>query len=102
MPSHVAVEDADGKLVACAPAYIKSHSQGEYVFDYGWAHAFEQAGGHYYPKLLVAVPFSPVPGPRLLAGSGPDAPQLRRVLALALAQIATQADLSSVPRQLHE
>jgi uncharacterized protein len=96
MPSHVAVEDAEGKLLACAPAYIKSHSQGEYVFDYGWAQAFERAGGHYYPKLLVAVPFSPVPGPRLLAGDSHNSPQLKRVLALALAQIATQADLSSV------
>ena len=96
MPSHVVVEDASGRLLAAAPAYVKSHSQGEYVFDYGWANAFERAGGQYYPKLLVAVPFSPVPGPRLLAGDGPDAPALRRVLARALVQIAVQADLSSV------
>ncbi len=96
MPSHVVVENAENQLVAAAPAYIKSHSQGEYVFDYGWANAFERAGGQYYPKLLVAVPFSPVPGPRLLAGDGPGAPALRRVLGLALAQIAIQADLSSV------
>ena len=96
LPSHVAVEDATGRLVACAPAYVKSHSQGEYVFDYGWANAFERAGGRYYPKLLVAVPFSPVPGPRLLAGDGSGAPELRRILGLALAQIASQAELSSV------
>ena len=52
--------------MAVAPMYAKSHSYGEYVFDHGWAHAFERAGGSYYPKLQVAVPFSPVPGPRLL------------------------------------
>ncbi len=96
LPSHIAVEDAVGRLLACAPAYIKYHSQGEYIFDYGWAQAFERAGGDYYPKLLVAVPFTPAPGPRLLAGDGPQAPQYRRILALALAQIATNAELSSV------
>jgi len=96
VPSHVLVKDVAGKVVACAPAYIKTHSQGEYVFDYGWASAFERAGGRYYPKLLVAVPFTPVPGPRLLVGDGTAAPELRRILGLALAQIATQSDLSSV------
>ncbi len=80
LPSHIAVEDAVGRLLACAPAYIKYHSQGEYIFDYGWAQAFERAGGDYYPKLLVAVPFTPAPGPRLLAGDGPQAPQYRRIL----------------------
>jgi len=59
LPQHVALRDASGQLVACAPAYAKSHSYGEYVFDHGWAQAFEQAGGRYYPKLQVAVPFSP-------------------------------------------
>ncbi len=49
------------------PAYLKSHSQGEYVFDHAWADAWERAGGDYYPKLLIAAPFTPVPGPRLLA-----------------------------------
>jgi len=60
------VEDDGSHLVAAAPAYLKSHSQGEYVFDHGWADAWERAGGEYYPKLQVAVPFTPVPGPRLL------------------------------------
>jgi hypothetical protein len=60
------VEDERGTVIGAAPAYVKSHSYGEYVFDHGWAHAYEQAGGRYYPKLLVAVPFTPVPGPRLL------------------------------------
>jgi len=59
--------DAAGTLAGVAPAYAKSHSQGEYVFDHSWADAWERAGGRYYPKLLIGVPFSPVPGPRLLA-----------------------------------
>jgi predicted N-acyltransferase len=61
------VHDADGRLVGAAPAYLKTHSQGEYVFDHAWADAWERAGGAYYPKLQIAVPFTPVPGPRLLA-----------------------------------
>src|SRR5271170_7193526 len=65
-PAHVAVEDGRGRLVAAAPAYLKSHSQGEYVFDHAWADAYERAGGRYYPKLQCAAPFSPVTGPRLI------------------------------------
>ena len=65
-PAPILVEDEGGGLVAAAPAYLKGHSQGEYVFDHGWADAFERAGGSYYPKLQLAVPFTPVPGPRLL------------------------------------
>ena len=68
-PHHVVVEEASGALIAAAPTYVKTHSQGEYIFDHGWAEAYETAGGRYYPKLVVAVPFSPVPGPRLLADS---------------------------------
>jgi predicted N-acyltransferase len=74
---------------------VKSHSQGEYVFDHGWAEAFERAGGQYYPKLLVAVPFTPATGPRLLARSGPLADQIRGALADALAEITTASELSS-------
>jgi predicted N-acyltransferase len=65
-PVPIAIDGADGKPAAIMPAYAKSHSQGEYVFDHAWADAFERAGGSYYPKLQIAVPFSPVPGPRLL------------------------------------
>jgi uncharacterized protein len=65
-PSHVLVEDEGGRLVAVAPTYVKTHSMGEYVFDYGWAEAYERAGRSYYPKLQVAVPFTPVEGRRLL------------------------------------
>ncbi|PKQ00098.1 MAG: GNAT family N-acetyltransferase [Alphaproteobacteria bacterium HGW-Alphaproteobacteria-13] len=61
------VQQADGRLVGAAPAYLKTHSQGEYVFDHAWADAWERTGGAYYPKLQIAVPFTPVPGPRLLA-----------------------------------
>ena len=68
-PAPILVEDDAAHLVAAAPAYLKSHSQGEYVFDHGWADAWERAGGQYYPKLQVAVPFTPVPGPRLLGAS---------------------------------
>ena len=65
-PAPILVEDGEDHLIAAAPAYLKSHSQGEYVFDHGWAEAWERAGGQYYPKLQVSVPFTPVPGPRLL------------------------------------
>ena len=65
----IALYNADGTLGGVAPAYAKTHSQGEYVFDHSWADAWEHAGGRYYPKLLIAAPFSPVPGPRLLARS---------------------------------
>jgi predicted N-acyltransferase len=91
MPQHAALREA-GAVVGVAPMYAKSHSYGEYVFDHGWAHAFERAGGRYYPKLQVAVPFSPVPGPRLLTRPG-IAPQ---AMAQALVQACDQLDLSSV------
>ncbi len=94
LPQHAALRNGAGQLVAAAPMYAKSHSYGEYVFDHGWANAYEQAGGSYYPKLQVAVPFSPVPGPRLLchphAGVAPEA------LGAALAQACAELKLSSV------
>lgn len=81
--------DGEGReLVAAAPAYLKTHSQGEYVFDHGWADAWERAGGAYYPKLQVAVPFTPVPGPRLL-GARPQQ------LLAALEAVTVQNELSS-------
>jgi predicted N-acyltransferase len=70
-PAPLLIEDDADHLLAAAPAYLKTHSQGEYVFDHGWADAWERAGGQYYPKLQIAVPFTPVPGPRLL-GSRPQ------------------------------
>jgi predicted N-acyltransferase len=86
-PAPILVEDGD-RLVAAAPAYLKTHSQGEYVFDHGWAEAWERAGGAYYPKLQVAVPFTPVVGPRLL---GDDA----NALLAALETVTVQNGLSS-------
>jgi len=93
---HLALEDSAGAVIACAPVYAKSHSLGEYVFDHGWAHAFEQAGGRYYPKLLCAVPFTPVPGPRLLLrrrGRGKD--EDLGALAAAMVELVRRHDLSS-------
>lgn len=81
----------NGRLAAAMPLYIKSHSYGEYVFDWRWADAFEQAGGNYFPKLLCAIPFTPVPGLRLLANSAQD----RATLIQAAIGFASQAGLSS-------
>jgi hypothetical protein len=93
LPRHAVLRDGAGAIVAAAPMYAKSHSYGEYVFDHAWARAFEQAGGRYYPKLQVAVPFSPVPGPRLLIR--PDAGVPAEALARALAQATRQLEVSS-------
>ncbi len=93
---HVVLETADGRAVGVMPMYAKSHSFGEYVFDHGWAEAFERAGGRYYPKLQVAVPFTPVPGPRLMVRPGSDAPALRGALLDAALKLAEQAELSSL------
>ncbi|MCZ6605507.1 MAG: GNAT family N-acetyltransferase [Alphaproteobacteria bacterium] len=97
LPRHLVVEDGRGKLLGAAPMYIKGHSQGEYVFDWGWADAFERAGGTYYPKLQVAVPFSPVTGPRLLVRPGAtEQMDLRETMITALAKFAERLDVSSV------
>ena len=66
LPQHLIVETPSGDSLGAMPLYLKSHSQGEYIFDYGWADAFHRAGGRYYPKLLSAVPFTPATGTRLL------------------------------------
>ena len=86
-PAPILVEE-EGRLVAATPAYLKTHSQGEYVFDHGWADAWERAGGQYYPKLQVAVPFTPVPGPRLL-GNRPQQ------LLTAIEAVTVQNEISS-------
>src|SRR6201994_3205469 len=94
LPQHAVLRGEAGFLLAVVPMYAKSHSYGEYVFDHGWAHAFERAGGDYYPKLQVAVPFSPVPGPRLLRRPGSPLPQ--GALAQALVQACEELNLSGV------
>ncbi len=90
-PAPIVIRDADGVPAAALPAYLKSHSQGEYVFDHHWADAFERAGGAYYPKLQVAAPFSPVPGPRLLLRD----PSLAPALLAAAEAVVDQNGLSS-------
>ena len=90
-PLPVAIDGPDGRPAAVMPAYLKSHSLGEYVFDHGWADAFERAGGQYYPKLQIAVPFTPVPGRRLLARDPAFAP----ALIAAAEQIVDNHGLSS-------
>jgi uncharacterized protein len=84
---HVLVKTAAGELMAAAPCYLKSHSRGEYVFDHGWAEAYAHAGGNYYPKLQVAVPFTPATGRRLLVRPGPRADEIRHVLAGGLVKL---------------
>jgi predicted N-acyltransferase len=87
-PAPILIEDEASHLISGAPAYLKTHSQGEYVFDHGWADAWEHSGGAYYPKLQVAVPFTPVPGPRLL-GRRPQQ------LLAAIEAVTVQNDISS-------
>ena len=97
LPQHLALRlGSDDTLAACAPCYLKSHSQGEYVFDRGWAEAYERAGGSYYPKLQIAVPFTPVPGRRLLARPGPDQDANALLLATAAVQLVERNDLSGL------
>ena len=96
LPRHLVLEDENGKVAAAAPAYVKSHSQGEYVFDHTWAEAYVQAGGRYYPKLQIAVPFTPVPGPRLFVKPGPKAIADEELLASAAIEVARQGGLSSI------
>ncbi|MFC5741132.1 GNAT family N-acetyltransferase [Dyella tabacisoli] len=82
-------------LVAATPLYLKGNSHGEFVFDWSWASAWERAGGDYYPKLLNAVPYSPVPGTRLLVGDGAQASRYRRALVIAMQAQVEQLGLSS-------
>ncbi|HEX2146823.1 MAG TPA: GNAT family N-acetyltransferase, partial [Pseudorhizobium sp.] len=89
------LEDANGTLLGAIPGYIKSHSQGEYVFDHGWADAFERAGGQYYPKIQCSIPFTPATGPRLLITDGQDEEAVRATLAAGLQQVTRQLGVSS-------
>jgi uncharacterized protein len=91
-PRYAVLQDAEGAIAAVAPTYAKTNSYGEYVFDHAWANALERAGGNYYPKLQVAVPFSPVPGPRFLSRAGLSA----AAMAAGLEQLAEELDCSSV------
>ena len=94
LPQHLVMEQG-GEVTGIIPCYLKNHSQGEYVFDHGWADAFERAGGAYYPKLQASVPFTPATGRRLLVGNGPDASKRRLLLAGGLQQACEQLEVSS-------
>jgi hypothetical protein len=95
-PVHVLVEDEAGTLLGAAPCYLKSHSMGEYVFDHSWADAYTRAGGRYYPKLQVAVPFTPATGPRLLVPNGSQADGVRSYLIAGLRALRDQTGASSI------
>lgn len=92
---HLLLEEEDGTLLGALPAYLKNHSQGEYVFDHGWADAFERAGGRYYPKLQASVPFTPATGPRLLHRADRDPAPIRQALAAGLKELTQQHGISS-------
>ena len=94
-PHHLRLEDSRGRLLGAAFCYAKAHSQGEYVFDHGWADAFERAGGRYYPKLQCAVPFTPATGPRLMVAGSINGPAVHSALAQGLAAVTERAGLSS-------
>jgi predicted N-acyltransferase len=92
---HLRLETTQGKFLGAVPCYLKSHSQGEYVFDHGWSDAFERAGGRYYPKLQCAVPFTPVTGPRLLVRKGEDSCAVKAGLAAGLKAVTEKLGVSS-------
>ncbi|SFI68157.1 GNAT family N-acetyltransferase [Aerobium aerolatum] len=93
---HLRLEDSTGLLIGAVPCYLKSHSQGEYVFDHGWADAFQRAGGSYYPKLQAAVPFTPATGPRLLVREDSNTDSVQAALAQGLRALNDTLGTSSV------
>jgi predicted N-acyltransferase len=95
MPQHLSLENGAGGLAGVVPLYLKNHSYGEYIFDHGWADAYERAGGRYYPKLLCAVPFTPVPGPRLLLSPGAS-PEARPHAVAGMVELARRLRVSSL------
>jgi uncharacterized protein len=94
-PEHLIARDAAGRLVGAVPLYRKGHSRGEFVFDFSWANAYAQHGLRYYPKLLSAVPFTPVSGPRLLVDPAADAQAMRAALIRAVREHVRDERLSS-------
>ncbi len=94
--AHLVLTDDKGAIGGLAPQYVKANSYGEYVFDHSWADAFERAGGRYYPKLLIAAPFTPASGPRLLVRSGPDQAAARKALAQGAVALAQRMKVSSL------
>jgi hypothetical protein len=96
LPQHLLLRDEAGALEGAAICYLKGHSMGEYVFDYGWANAYERAGGRYYPKLLSAIPFTPVTGPRLLTRAAADPEATAHMLAAGLVELTDRHGVSSL------
>ncbi|MED5324388.1 MAG: GNAT family N-acetyltransferase, partial [Pseudomonadota bacterium] len=96
LPQHLVVETPAGDSLGAMPLYLKSHSQGEYIFDYGWADAFHRAGGRYYPKLLSAVPFTPATGPRLLIRDPERADAVTRALVGGALTLSERLEASSL------
>jgi uncharacterized protein len=92
---HLQCKDGSGAVVGYAPVWLKSHSQGEYIFDHAFADAWQRAGGQWYPKLTSAVPFTPVPGRRLLSLPGQIGAPARAAMLSALEQIAAQGELAT-------
>ena len=92
---HMQLKSGDGETIAVMPCYLKNHSQGEYVFDYGWAEAIQRAGGQYYPKLQISVPFTPASGPRVLVARQDQLRQCRAAMADASDQLAARLGASS-------
>ena len=95
-PTHLSVDDAQGRVAGVMPLYVKSHSQGEYVFDHAWARAYMQAGGDYYPKLQCAAPFSPVTGPRLIVREDADRAAAMRTLLAGARTLCQRIGASSL------
>lgn len=95
-PVHLVLEDAARRILGVTPSYLKGHSQGEYVFDHGWAEAYMRAGGRYYPKLQVSIPFTPATGPRLLVRGGDGAGERRAALISGLESLRRQTAASSI------
>lgn len=89
-PFHLLLKDDDEMLIAAAPAYVKTNSYGEFVFDFAWADAYERSGGNYYPKLIFAIPFTPATGPRLLVKTGHDQTECARAIFSAAIAIVKQ------------
>ncbi|EPE98528.1 GNAT family N-acetyltransferase [Rhizobium grahamii] len=95
MGHHLLLETDKGELIGALPGYLKNHSQGEYVFDHGWADAFERAGGRYYPKLQCSIPFTPATGPRLLVAEGLQRLPIQHAIAESLKEVVRQLGVSS-------
>jgi len=107
LPQHLVLPNPAGGLLGCAPLYLKSHSYGEYVFDWNWADAYERAGGRYYPKLQCSVPFTPATGPRLLGNPAADRDEVEAGLVTAMLELARRHRASSLhitfpPRDQYE